>query len=138
VTFVGAFDPDFALLLRERRSTDLTKMQDDSLEIESNMIASGKSKAKIETGNKENRKFKEQGGSLGSGKSSRDKIDEMARVIREISNKISKLELDKSKRDNFPRKDFRRNPDPQAPQKIKKNEDQKIPTPFKGENFIGE
>jgi hypothetical protein len=138
VTFVGAFDPDFALLLRERRSTDLTKMQDDALEIESNMMASGKLKAKIETGNKENRKFKEQGGSSGSGKSSGDKIDEMARVIRELSNKISKMELDKSKRDNFPRKDFRRNPDPQAPQKIIKNEDQKIPTPFKSENFIGE
>jgi hypothetical protein len=26
VTFAGAFDPDFALLLRERRSIDLTKM----------------------------------------------------------------------------------------------------------------
>jgi hypothetical protein len=41
-----------------------------------------------------------------------DRIDEMARVIRELSNKISKMELEKSKRDNFPRKDFRRNPDP--------------------------
>jgi hypothetical protein len=66
VTFAGAFDLDFSLLLRERRSTDLTKMQDDSLEIESNMMASGKLKAKIETGNKESRKFKEQGGSSGS------------------------------------------------------------------------
>jgi hypothetical protein len=138
VTFVGAFDHDFTLLLRERRSVDLTKMQDDALEIESNMMASGKLKAKIETGNKENRKFKEQGGSLGSGKSSGDKINEMARVIRELSNKISKMELEKLKRDNFPKKDFRRNPDPQAPQKTIKNEDQKIPTPFKSENFIGE
>jgi hypothetical protein len=70
VTFVGAFDHDFTLLLRERRSIDLMKMQDDALEIESNMMASGKLKAKIETGNKENRKFKEQGGSSGSRKSS--------------------------------------------------------------------
>jgi hypothetical protein len=115
VTFIGAFDPDFALLLRERRSTDLTKMQDDALEIELNMMASGKLKDKIETGHKENKKFKEQGGSLGSGKSSGDEIDERARVIRELSNKISKMELEKSKGDNFPRKDFRRNPDPQAP-----------------------
>ena len=59
VTFVGAFDHDFTLLLRERRLIDLKKMQDDALEIESNMMASGKLKAKIETGNKENRKFKE-------------------------------------------------------------------------------
>jgi hypothetical protein len=138
VTFVGAFDHDFTLLLRERRSVDLTKMQDDALEIELNMMASGKLKAKIETGNKENRKFKEQGGSSGSGKSLGDKINEMARVIRELSNKISKMELEKLKRDNFPKKDFRRNPDPQAPQKTIKNEDQKIPTPFKSEKFIGE
>ena len=88
VTFVGAFDPDFALLLRERRSIDITKMQDDALEIESNMMASGKLKAKTETGNKENKKFKEQGGSLGSGKSSGDRIEEMFRVIREHSNNI--------------------------------------------------
>jgi hypothetical protein len=52
VTFVGAFDPYFALLLRERRSVDITKMQDDALEIESNMMASGKMKAKFEIGNK--------------------------------------------------------------------------------------
>jgi hypothetical protein len=45
------------------------------------MMASGKLKAKTETGNKENRKFKEQGGSLGSGKSLGDRIEEMARVI---------------------------------------------------------
>jgi hypothetical protein len=39
-TFTGAFDPDFSLLLRERRLVDLTKMQDDALELESNMMAS--------------------------------------------------------------------------------------------------
>jgi hypothetical protein len=138
VTFARAFDPDFTLLLRERRLVYLTKMQDDALKIELNMMASGKLKAKIETKNKENRKFKEQGGSSGSGKSSGDKIDEMDKIIRQFSNKISKMELDKSKRDHFPRKDFRRNLDPQAPQKTIKNEDKKIPTPFNSENFIRE
>jgi ribonuclease HI len=138
VTFVGAFDPDFALLLRERRSLDLSKMQDDAVEIESNMMASGKLKAKTENVNKENKKFKEQGGPSGSGKSSGDKLEEMARVIRELSNKISKMELEKTKRDNFPRKDFRKNPEPQGPYKTMKNEDQKIQAPFKSENYIGE
>jgi hypothetical protein len=49
VTFVGAFEPDFALLLRERRPATLTGMQYDAIEIESNMMASGKLKAKVET-----------------------------------------------------------------------------------------
>jgi hypothetical protein len=44
VTFARDFDLDFTLLLRERISTDLTKMQHDALEIESNMMASGKLK----------------------------------------------------------------------------------------------
>jgi ribonuclease HI len=138
VTYAGAFDPDFALLLRERRSLDLPKMQDDAVEIESNMMASGKLKAKTENVNKENKKFKEQGGPSGSGKSAGDRIDEMARVIQQLSNKISKMELEKPRRDNFPRKDFRKNPEPQGPHKTIKNEDQKIQAPFKSEDYIGE
>jgi hypothetical protein len=31
VTFVGDFEPEFALLLRERRYVDLTRMQDDAI-----------------------------------------------------------------------------------------------------------
>jgi hypothetical protein len=138
VTYASAFDPDFSLLLRERRSLDLSKMQDDAVEIESNMMASGKIKAKTDTGNKENKKFKEQGGPSGSGKSSRDRIDEMARVIQQLSNKISKMELEKPRRDNFPKKDFRKNPEPQGPHKTIKNEDKKIQAPFKSEDYIGE
>jgi hypothetical protein len=34
VTFVGDFELKFALLLRERRSSTLTSMQDDAIEIE--------------------------------------------------------------------------------------------------------
>ena len=94
VTFTGAFNPDFSLLLRERRSIDLTKMQDDALEIESNMMASGKLKTKFETGNKETIRYRDQGGPSESGISSEDKMDDMERVIKELSNKISRMELD--------------------------------------------
>jgi hypothetical protein len=48
---VGAFEPDFSLLLRERRGATLNRMQDDVVEIESKMMASGKLKAKVEAGN---------------------------------------------------------------------------------------
>jgi hypothetical protein len=40
VTYVNAFDVDFCLLLKERRSATLLDMQDSSLEVESNIIAS--------------------------------------------------------------------------------------------------
>jgi hypothetical protein len=67
-TFSGSFDPDFALLLRERISTSLIGMQDDVIEIESNMIASGKSRIRNELGERERRKQKEQVGRSGTNK----------------------------------------------------------------------
>jgi hypothetical protein len=46
VTYVGAFDVDFSMTLRERRSPTLLVMQEDAIDIEGNMIASGKMKQK--------------------------------------------------------------------------------------------
>jgi hypothetical protein len=137
VTFTEAFEPDFALFLTERQGATLTQMQDDVVEIESNMMASGKLKSRIETGNRETRHFREQAGPLGSNRSTDDKMDDMARVIKELSNKISRMWLDKSKSDPFVKREFRRNPNPQNQQRQVKNEDQKIQTPLKNENFIG-
>jgi len=61
----------------------------------------------------------------------------MDRIIKELSNKISRMELDQDKNEHYPRKEFRKNPNPQNHQKQIKNEDKKIQTPFKSENFIG-
>jgi hypothetical protein len=47
------------------------------------------------------------------------------------------MEKDQAKNEHFPRKDFRRNPNPQNPPRQIKNEDKRIQTPFKRENFIG-
>jgi hypothetical protein len=43
-----------------------------------------------------------------------DKMDDMAKIIKELSNKILRMELDQSKIDQFSRKYFRRNPNPQT------------------------
>jgi hypothetical protein len=137
VTFARAFEPYFALLLRERRGATLTQMQYDVVEIESNMMASGKLKAKVEMGNRETKRFREQVGPSGSNRSTDDKMDDMARIIKELSNNISRMELDQSKFDPFVKREFRRNPNTQNQQRQIKNEDQKIQTPLKNENFIG-
>jgi hypothetical protein len=39
ITYASAFDPDFCLLLRERRATSLTHMKYASLEVEYNVLA---------------------------------------------------------------------------------------------------
>jgi hypothetical protein len=46
VIYVGAFDVDFSMVLRERRSPNFLVMQEDAIDIEGNMIASGKMKKK--------------------------------------------------------------------------------------------
>ena len=48
ITYANAFDSDFYLLLRERRSTSLSLMQDAVLEVESNILASQKVKGKVD------------------------------------------------------------------------------------------
>jgi hypothetical protein len=101
------------------------------------MMASGKLKAKVESGNRETRPFREQAGLSGSNRYTDDKVDYMARVIKEFFNKISRMELEQAKADSFTRKDFKRNPNPPNHQRQIKNEDQKIQTPLKNENFIG-
>jgi hypothetical protein len=40
ITYSSAFDPEFCLILREKRSATLALMQDVSLEVESNIMAS--------------------------------------------------------------------------------------------------
>jgi hypothetical protein len=112
-------------------------MQDDAVEIESNMMASGKLKAKVETINRENRRYREPAGPSGSNSYTDDRVDDMARIIKDISNKISRMELDQDKVDSSNKRDFRRNPNPQNQQRQIKNEDQKIQAPLKNENFIG-
>ena len=38
ITYSSAFDPNFCLLLRERRATTLALMQDAAVEVESNIL----------------------------------------------------------------------------------------------------
>jgi hypothetical protein len=87
-------------------------------------------------GTREPRHFKEHAGPSGSGKSVEEKMDEMAKIIKDLSNKISRMEMEKSKPDPYVRNQFRRNPNPQIQQRKIKNEDQKIQAPFKTENLI--
>jgi hypothetical protein len=42
ITYASEFDPNFCLLLRERRSATLAHMQDVSIEVESNILAADK------------------------------------------------------------------------------------------------
>ena len=47
LTYANAFDHEFSLLLRERRPVSLLNMQDATLEVESNILASNRLKGNL-------------------------------------------------------------------------------------------
>jgi hypothetical protein len=112
-------------------------MQDDVVEIESNMIASGKARVRSDLGDREKRKQKEQVGTSGTNKNQEDKIEEMSRIIKYLSNKLARMETERRRSDNINPNQFRRpfNP-PQVLQRERRNEDQPIQAPIKNENLV--
>jgi hypothetical protein len=101
-------------------------MKDDSIEIESNMMAFGKLKTKFDMGKREPMSFKEHTGPSGSGKFTEEKMAEMVKIIKELSKKNSRMEIEQAKPNPYVRNQFKRNPNPQIQQRQIKNEDQKI------------
>jgi len=91
VRFSKVFDDDFAILPREITFVTLVDMQTNSLEVEPNRSASAKLKTKVE---KTERKMKarEEGGSSSKRKTEDHKIDEITSLLRNTSNRISKIE----------------------------------------------
>jgi hypothetical protein len=55
ITYASAFDLEFCLLLRERISPSLVHMQDATLEVESNIVASDKLREKSDRDRRKNR-----------------------------------------------------------------------------------
>jgi hypothetical protein len=97
--------------LREIRATTLEGMQYYAIYIESNMLEFEKLKTKVDMGTREPRRFKEKAGPSGSGKNSlEEKMEDMEKIIKDLSNKISKMEMEKYKPDPYARNQFRRNP----------------------------
>jgi hypothetical protein len=78
ITFANAFDAEFSLLLRERRSTTLSLMQDAAIEVESNILAADKLKSRSD---RDRKKQKEELPSS-SNSTSDSKMDEMAKMLK--------------------------------------------------------
>jgi hypothetical protein len=55
ITYANAFDAEFSLLLRERRSTTLLSMQEATIEVESNILASDRLKTRSDKEKKKQR-----------------------------------------------------------------------------------
>jgi hypothetical protein len=83
--YADAFESDFALLLRERRSTTLTDMMNDAIEVEVNLAASGKIKFQVED---EKKKIKDEA-QPSTSQSSDAKLDLMVKTMEKLVEKLS-------------------------------------------------
>lgn len=89
--FSKYFDDDFVIMLWERTSRTLEDMQTNVIEVEANMATSTSLKLKEE---KAQRKLKsvQEASSSSKTKSKDSKINEITSLLRNLSNRISKLE----------------------------------------------
>ena len=93
VVFIEAFESKFGFTLRERKSTFLYQIQIDVLEVEANFSSTGKSMGRIDHDFR--RRGKEEVSSSNQEREETDyKIEEMNKVIKNISNKLVKMELE--------------------------------------------
>jgi hypothetical protein len=133
ITYASAFDPEFCLLLRERRSTSLAHMQDVALEVESNILATDKLRGKYD---RDRRKQKAEASSSDAS-GTNPQVDELTKLVKSLSAEMEKLKLEGRQANRNPqdfgnRNNFRRqNNAPQILQRDKRNrEDQKVQTPL--------
>ena len=93
VVFVAAFDVDFGFSLRERKSVTLDDAQTDTLEVEANFTSTGKSRGRGD--HDVRRRGKEEVSTSNQDREAADhKIKEMSKMIKNLSSKLVKLELE--------------------------------------------
>jgi hypothetical protein len=90
MTYVNSFHPDFCLLLRERRATSLAHMQDEALEVESNILETDKLRGKANRGKGKGRSENLTSSSFVSP----PQTDEMTKLLKSLSARMEKIELE--------------------------------------------
>ena len=89
ITFANAFDAEFSLLLRERRTTTLILMQDVVIEVESNILAVNKLKSRSDR----DRKKKKKELPSSSNTTSNSKMDEMDKLLKTVTSEMERLKM---------------------------------------------
>jgi hypothetical protein len=136
ITYANAFDAKFSLLLRERRSTTLLSMQEATIEVESNILASDRLKTRSE---KDKKKQREDSPASSNPTTSDPKLDEMTKTLKDLTSEIAKLKWESKQPNrafqgagNINPNQFRRSNDaPQIMQRERRNvDDQRVVPPF--------
>jgi hypothetical protein len=135
ITFSNAFDVEFSLLLRERRTTTLSLMQDAAIEVESNILAADKLKSRSDR----DRKKKKEELPSSSNSTSDTKMDEMDKMLKTLTSEMARLKMEQRQPNRPAQEGSYRNPNqfrrpnnvPQIlPRERKNQDDQKVLPPF--------
>jgi hypothetical protein len=90
ISYAGAFDPDFCLLLRERRATSLAQMQDAAIEVESNVLAADRLRNKADADRKKGRSEASTSGPLVSN----PQVDELTKMVKSLSAEMERMRVE--------------------------------------------
>jgi hypothetical protein len=93
ITYVSAFDPDFCLLLRERRDTSLAHMQDSSLKVDYNVLAVDRLRNKADRDRGRGRPE----ASTSSSSAFHPQVDELTQLVKSLLAEMEKMKLEGKK-----------------------------------------
>ena len=96
LTYANAFDHEFSLHLRERRPIILLNMQQAALEVESNILASNRLNINSDQQAYDRKGKKEVASVPKTSQSADNKFDEMKKLVKVLTTKLNKLELEKN------------------------------------------
>jgi hypothetical protein len=135
ITYRSSFDSEFYLVLRKRRSPSLVHMQDVSLEVESNIVASDKMRGKSDR----DRRKKKYEASTSDSSIVHSQVDELTKLVNSLSTEIEKLKSEGRQpyintQNTENRGNFRRpNNAPQMLPRNRERDDQSIHAPLQND-----
>jgi hypothetical protein len=142
ISYAGAFDPDFCLLLRERRATSLAQMQDVAVEVESNILAADRLRNKVDVDRRNGKSEASTSVTLVP----HPQVDELTRMVKSLSAEMERMRVEGRQAYKGPQNSekgggFKR-PNNFSPTNVQKErgrdrEDQRIQAHFQN-NFVAE
>jgi uncharacterized small protein (DUF1192 family) len=142
ISYASAFDPDFCLVLRERRATSLAQMQDAAIEVESNILAADRLRNQADT---DRRKEKSEASTSGPSLP-HSQVNELTRVMNLLKEEVERLKVERKQMykgpQNIENKGGFRRPNNFAPptmhrEKERDRDDQRVQAPFQN-NFVAD
>jgi uncharacterized small protein (DUF1192 family) len=98
ISYAGAFEPDFCLLLRERRATSLAQMKDATIEVESNILSADRLRNKADA---DRRKGKSEA-STSNPLLSHPRVEELTQMMKLLSEEMERLKVERKQMNKGP------------------------------------